>query len=334
MQKLAIFTLCISFTFAPMLVSAQANEPTLTITEAMPNPTGSDTDLEWIELTNFAQTETELSTWKLNGSALPAALIQPLEIIVLARNPAAVRTEYSVHNRIFQVSFSLGNSSGTIRLSDVSNVETSFSYPQSEEGRSFELLLGSCQTIVMHPDSHSIGYSNHICGYTTPTPTPSATVTATATPTPSTLPGGEYSHLLSISALMPYPESGSEWVELSNLDQQAVDLTGWILEDSSGYQYTIATGIVATGSSFKIYPQKVTLNNNGDIILLKDPRGYQVDLFSYKSSKKGVLITNGEQPIADGEADTLACSTTPVKTPTASNTSAVPLDVPVFYPAH
>lgn len=332
MQKLTILLFTLVLAFAPVLAHAQATEPTMVITEAMPNPVGSDTDLEWIELTNFSQVETELGTWKLNGVALPSALIQPLEIIVLARNPTAVRSEYGIHNRIFQASFSLGNASGVLKLSDASNVETSFSYPQSAEGRSFELLLGSCQSIIMHPDSHSLGYSNHLCGFTTPTPTATATATPSASPTPSALPGGEYSHLLSISSLMPYPEGGSEWVELSNLDQQAIDLPGWILEDSSGYKYTIATGTVAVGGVFKIYPQKVTLNNNGDIIILKDPSGYQVDLMSYKSSKKGVLITAAEQ--ASTQDTSPVC--TPVVATKEAGTASTPvvLEVPVFYPAH
>lgn len=164
-----------------------ANSPeTLIINELMPNPIGADEAGEWIEIKNVGTTVINLQDWQIDGSNLPVITINPDEIAVLARNPQAVSANYpGVKVKIIQATFVLLNSADTVELTNKNNsAKNIFTYEESQEGKSFELLLGSCQIIAKHSASDTFGKENSLCSlYASPTvsPTPSPQITITPT---------------------------------------------------------------------------------------------------------------------------------------------------------
>lgn len=82
-----------------------------------------------------------------------------------------------------------------------------------------------------------------------------------------------------ISEIMYAPESGSkEWVELYNASTYDIDLEGSTLEEGAGYS-TSLSGLLSA-HEYKIF-NKASLNNNGDVVVLKDSSGTVVDQVSY-----------------------------------------------------
>lgn len=108
-----------------------------------------------------------------------------------------------------------------------------------------------------------------------------------------------------INEIMYDPLAGEEWVELYNRSHRAIDLLGWTVEDAdSTSRDTLATWsieispgsfvlIVADSEAFREaypqvgcpvlqpYPRLPTLNNDSDVITLRDPAGWAVDRVEY-----------------------------------------------------
>jgi hypothetical protein len=90
-------------------------------------------------------------------------------------------------------------------------------------------------------------------------------------------------------------EGHEEYVEITNFDAQALDLTGWALKDASGYTYTFPTFTLPLGatvtvhacdgvdSATTLYTHKCSpiWNNGGDTAYLYDAGGTLVSTFAY-----------------------------------------------------
>lgn len=97
-----------------------------------------------------------------------------------------------------------------------------------------------------------------------------------------------------ISEIMSAPSSGAlEWVELYNVTNAAVDLADWILEEGSGRQTKLSGAIPANG--FVVF-NKSSLNNDGDIVLLKNSAGDLMDLVVYGNWDDGNVLDNAPAP--------------------------------------
>lgn len=276
-KALLIFTSIFLF-LVSVSVSAQVSTPNLIINEIMPNPIGSDSDYEWIEIKNTSNKTILLNEWELNGNILPEAHISPGEIFLISRNVDKVYEKYSPHARNIQTSFSLSNSGATLTLNNITNSDTSdFIYPSSTEGISFELLEGSCNKIEKHLSSNSIGATNTNC--------------IASTPTPAINPGTEYSNKLTISSVFSNPDSEKEWLEIKNLDNISIDIENWYLEDATSKKHLLPELTIEPNSTERIYPVNLSLNNNGDTIYLYTPNSIQIDMFSYGDSKVNDLFT-------------------------------------------
>lgn len=107
-----------------------------------------------------------------------------------------------------------------------------------------------------------------------------------------------------ITELMPAPVAGMpEWIELTNVDADSVDLAGWVLRDAAGGRAVLsAPGRLPPGGSvvvasaagleaalpgreacITIIPQLPSLNNGGDELALLDAGGRRVDTMVYRS---------------------------------------------------
>ena len=96
-----------------------------------------------------------------------------------------------------------------------------------------------------------------------------------------------------IESLLPNPVGADEQreeVTLRNQGTSAISLAGWRLRDRSGLQWDLS-GTIAAGQSttFRRNGQAMTLNNQGDEIVLPDQSSTERDRFSYTSSSEGTL---------------------------------------------
>jgi|GEM_PF-919094 len=89
-----------------------------------------------------------------------------------------------------------------------------------------------------------------------------------------------------INEVMPAPTQGNEWVELKNLTNQSVSLSGWKVEDDSGAVTPIPVFSQASVDPFGLFVFEVKnrLNNTGDQVLLRRPDLSRADFFQYTSS--------------------------------------------------
>jgi len=80
-------------------------------------------------------------------------------------------------------------------------------------------------------------------------------------------------------------DNATEWVELYNKGGDAVDLTGWTLEDEVGNSKSLTSlGTIGVGD-YKVYPcGSGWLNNGGDVIWLNDSAGANIDRVGYGTS--------------------------------------------------
>ena len=105
-----------------------------------------------------------------------------------------------------------------------------------------------------------------------------------------------------INEILPSPEGPdfeNEWIEIFNSNNFEVDISDWQIKDEVGKTsaYTFPKGTKISGKGFLLLKRKeskITLNNNGDGLLLIRPDGkiadeirYEKALFNYSYSKIG-----------------------------------------------
>ncbi|MDP3963440.1 MAG: lamin tail domain-containing protein [bacterium] len=182
----------------------------------------------------------------------------------------------------------------------------------------------------------------------TPTPSPSQSSTPTPAPTPSNAPDPTVSPSATpISAPTPLPRiyisefypntSGSdtdeEFIELSNSEAYAVDLSGWTIDDIDGGSppYHVPDGAIIAAGGYSVFTRTVNglaLNNDTDIVRLITPGGQLYASVAYQDPPKGSSsnrTTNGayvwSQTPTPGKVNILSVqktlSSTPIPQPPA-----------------
>lgn len=78
---------------------------------------------------------------------------------------------------------------------------------------------------------------------------------------------------------------------LKNEGTQPVSLAGWTLRDRSGFEWTLS-GTIGPGAvrTFVRNGQRMSLNNNGDDIVLLDDENVERDRLTYTSAAEGEII--------------------------------------------
>ncbi len=134
--------------------------------------------------------------------------------------------------------------------------------------------------------------------------------------------GSIFANSVVLNEFMPHPSPGSDWIEIYNPTTNTIDLTSWILVDSTSTMKTLSGNITANG--FATFDVTNRLNNSGDSIYLKDDSGTTIDNYSY-SSDPGVNKSIGRSP--DGGSWTMLASSSkgssnggPLETPTSTPT--------------
>jgi len=102
--------------------------------------------------------------------------------------------------------------------------------------------------------------------------------------------------------ILPSPEgadSENEWIELYNQNDYEIDLSGWIVKDTAGSpkNYTLNSRIPSYGYLLLKRPETgITLNNDGDGLVLINPDGEIVDSVNFGKANQNesyIKISSG-----------------------------------------
>lgn len=115
-----------------------------------------------------------------------------------------------------------------------------------------------------------------------------------------------------ITEIVSDPKEGEEWIELRNVNNEAVDTAGWTVEDASGTHTKIDTQILEKDAFLVINKPKGQLNNDGDSIVLKDATESIIDELYYGSNAVPAP-KKGEALALDGDSYQITQMPTPGK---------------------
>ncbi|MEI7579506.1 MAG: lamin tail domain-containing protein [bacterium] len=265
---------------------------TLMITEIMPNPTGTDTDYEWVELTNFSSSSLNLKDYNFLSITLPDYSLLPGARVILVHNINLVLTKYGQAN-LLVVSYSLNNSGADLTLENkLSGAVQHFVYSSTSEEKSWELLSGDCGQIKENTSSHTYNQTNTSCT----APTAPITPTSIISVTPTLIPVQQTGKLF-IKQVEPDPVDNQEKLQIQNVDNIAINIFNWSITDKSGKSYKITLDqLIQPEEMITIIPSSISLNNDGDNLYLIDPDGHLTDIFVYGAGKSGVVFQINADP--------------------------------------
>ena len=104
-----------------------------------------------------------------------------------------------------------------------------------------------------------------------------------------------YPQRVFLNELLPSPtgpDKENEWIEIYNKNNFEVDLSGWKIKDLNGrtHCYSFPEKTKMPGQSFLVLKRpvtKITLNNDGDGLVLIQPNGQIIDSVSYEKAPLG-----------------------------------------------
>ena len=290
-----------------------ARPPLVRINEFLPRPAEVDWDGdgtadandEWIELFGFTDGLVDLVGWMLDDRAdggtspytmPPGTILESGGFLVFHRSTTGI---------------ALNDDGDVVRLLSPDGAEMDLcAFPAPKRDSSFSRTAdGFGEWTTGYPPSP--GEPNRPAS---PTPTPAQTftpvvsTTATGTVRPSATPTPPYrppdpaeirlNEFLPNSSDKDWNGDGDanaydEWIELVNLADCPVDLTGWQLDDATGgtAPYRFPAGTILQAHSFGLYSRTVTgvaLNNDADTVRLLDPSGAMVDGYNYVEAGQNV----------------------------------------------
>ena len=262
----------------------------------------SNSDTEWIQLTNTTNGNIDLNGWSLKDKANNNTSIN----ICLSPNSNQIITNNSTW---------LNNTGGdTIYLYDTNqNLIDELSY-----------ITG-----VDKPQPSN----TNTCVLPTSTPTPTLTPTITPTPTCTPTPDPTVTNPssgINLTEFMPY--SDPEWVEFYNSNDYPVKLISWKLEDKEGHTRNI-NSLDIGATSYTIFKYSPFFDNtNSEMVIIRDQNNNSIAQVSYdgglRTLERSWISINGnwcQSSITKGYENVTSClglnSGTP--TPTVNSTKYV-----------
>ncbi|MBU1992954.1 lamin tail domain-containing protein [Patescibacteria group bacterium] len=239
--------------------------PEMIINEFMPNPDGTDTGNEWIELKNPNIEDIDLTDWQLDdtdGGSKPFLI----ENKIIAGNGYMVIE--SGESKI-----NLNNTEDTVRLFDPNGKLIS------------EIPYESA------PSGQSLARNNDDTWYWTGSPT-KGTANIEIIPDESEFQDGDISDELEITEIFPNPEgtdTGNEWIEIHNNSDTDINMGNWQLDDAEGGSkpFTFSDSTTIHKQNYLVISSKeskLNLGNKKDEIRLFDPENSLVDTIEYESA--------------------------------------------------
>lgn len=106
------------------------------------------------------------------------------------------------------------------------------------------------------------------------------------------LPCRQASNKIVISEVYPHGANGEEWIELHNESDAAIDLMDWTLDDiqqGGSKPYKFPQGTVLVANEYRTFDKtitKISLNDDGDSVVLSDPFGKIIDQTNYSKANE------------------------------------------------
>jgi micrococcal nuclease len=278
------------------------------ISEILPNPLGKDAEGEWIELVNTLETTVSLCGWELDdgekGSkpfALDTFSIAGRERLLFLREKTKIALNNS--NEVVRLLAPFPPEGSTIRGKTIEEpgkktrvILQELSYTKSIEGES--LALRSDGLYVWTP-------------FLTPSEENKFRGARKQYP----------DDMIIVSAALPNPDgkdAGNEWIEVTNVSDEIIDLTGWFLDnrEDSRPPFPITHLALRAGAVYRFTAQEtgIALTNTADQARLLDPDGTLVSLLSwtnavsarsYRPEKPGERVEVEVLKVVDGDTITV-----------------------------
>lgn len=312
--------------------AVNADSQSLFISEFMPDPSGSDSAYEWIELYNAGRASVNTAGYKINNISIPEFLLEPQQFLILARDTASLTSLYP-QILVVELSFTLSNAGGEILLSS-GNFTDKISYPKALENKSFERLGELCEGVSINTNGNTIGQinSNYLdsCwsnpeSYPVSEPISYPIYTPPVSEPISFFPeilDREITYFLRITEVYPSPitQNGEkEWIEIYNPYGKEIDFSGYFIgdksykEQKSKARYFFFDTLIEENSYFIIESLPFTLNNSGDELYLYSPDEKIIDAVFYNSVTNGSSAIRDENILYNGEKIELNKSGAPSK---------------------
>ncbi len=255
------------------------------INEIFPNPAGADEDNEFIEIKNIGQSAVDLTNWILrdasdskyaicSGGECSASIIRPAEFFVVYRNNSKIALNNSGVEQIKL--FSPDNILAQTVEYD-STTEENYSYSRDNKGDWY-------WTASSTPLAENVIIT-------------AAVATTSKKNIESDKQESEPSSVLPIiiSEILPDPvgtDAEGEFVELYNPNGEAVDLSGWLIDDAEGGSrpYKIKDLVIAP-LGYLYLPRlqtRLAFNNDFDSARLFDPSHEIIDEVEYEDASEGL----------------------------------------------
>lgn len=260
------------------VTSAPASTPSKwpIFSEALPNPEGSDSTNEWIELYNPYGEELALAGLSLDdgeGGSSPYKLSETLA------------AESYLLISVTESKITLNNDSDHLRLLGVNGeILWDVPYEGSKEGLSYAWF----GDFYDWTEESTPGTENAWAGEAADAEVESASEE-------STYVDGDLSDQVEVTEVFPNPEgpdTEEEWIEITNGGDEAVNLGNWTLDDGEGgsdpFTFPDST-ILEPGQTLILYRTEtgIALNNSNETVRLSDFTGETVSEISYGSSEEG-----------------------------------------------
>lgn len=273
------------------------------INEIYPNPPGSDTEAEFIELYNTTNSAFDLTGYKISDASTSFSLTQKIE-------PFSFLTLYRKLTHI-----SLNNSGEEIvKLFSGTNIVDEVEFESEGEGKSLnrdengdkkwssKITPNEKNIFVLESDDEE--EKN-----TTSTPTKNSSKTNSSqkskTETVSPVVTPEMIEIirasLHITEIFPSPEKGAEeFIELYNNASTSLDISSFMLDDEDGGSrpFVFPAGTVLPSHGFLVSNKKenhLSLNNSEDSARILSPTGDELEEVSYGETEKGLSYAKNPQ---------------------------------------
>lgn len=117
------------------------------------------------------------------------------------------------------------------------------------------------------------------------------------------------------------PNKGNDWVEITNIGSEAVELSGWYLTDDKGEERKtegkttpLAEGTILEPGAFLLFEETVNFDfglGKADTAILYDAGGEKIDSYAYTGVAVGTWSRQSDGSFADAEATPGAVNTAP-----------------------
>lgn len=246
--------------------------------EALPNPEGTDSTEEWIELYN-PHTETLTLTGLQLDDAEDGSSPYALSGTLAADSTLLIGIEDSHLN--------LNNTEDHVRLLGASG-EVLWDYPYSNPAEGSSLI--AYNTSTTWTTEPTPGEDNVFIEAIEPETSQESSGSEAADS--DVYQDGDLSESVEITEVFPNPEgpdNEEEWIELTNGGSEAVNLGNWTLADASGKTYTFPDStVIQAGETLVLYrtASNISLNNSNESLTLSDFTEEVLSEVSFETSEE------------------------------------------------